>query len=285
MNKIKKINHYKNSKMNFSKKNNHYFILEKILKVANLASDALMQDFLILQKDKVFYKENNTEIVTQIDIDIHDLTIGFLKEFFPKAKFISEENSENHQNEQFEENKAELVFIVDPIDGTSNYIYGLDQFCFSLGVMSFGELIGGIVISPVTKEIFYGMKDCGAFYQKDETILPINDIYDNLITKNHKYLIGTTYPCINLIYDKLSKKISVRILGSVAMTICYALIGKFDGFVSNSAKIWDIAGAIGIASNIQGLNLFIKYNSEKDKYVIAIHRIPDQLEILKNILQ
>ena len=271
--------------MNFSEKNDHSFILEKILKVANLASNILMKDFLILQKDKVFYKENNTEIVTQIDLDIHDLTINFLKEFFPKAKFISEENSDNHQNEEFDKIIEELVFIIDPIDGTSNYIYGLDQFCFSLGVMSFGELIGGVVISPITKETFYGMKNCGAFYQKDENITLIDDIYDNLITKNHKYLIGTTYPCINLIYDKLSKKISVRILGSVAMTICYAMIGKFDGFVSNSAKIWDIAGAIGVSSNIKKFNLFMKYNSEKDKYVMAIHRIPDQLEILKNILQ
>ena len=176
------------------------------------------------------------------------------------------------------------MFLIDPIDGTSNYIYGLKEFGFSIGVMSFGEIIGGVVIAPILNEIFYGMKDCGAFYKKNDTIYKIDDIRKSLITKNHKYLIGTTYPCINLVYNKLSKRISVRIIGCVSITICYALIGKFDGFVSNSAKIWDVAGAIGIAKNMTDLHLFMKFNSVKNNYSIAMHREEEQLFILRDIL-
>jgi myo-inositol-1(or 4)-monophosphatase len=279
---------------------NEQFLLERIIEMINPISEILKNNFLSLKEDKIFYKENETEIVTQIDLDINHYTINFLKKFFPNACFISEENlpyynytnnSNNnaHKNNFFDINdelniKEELIFIIDPVDGTSNYAYGLNQFCFSLGVMSYGKMIGGIIIAPLTKEIFYGMRNCGAFYQFEDKIQNINEIYSNLTKKNHKYLIGTTYPCINLVYNKLSKRISVRIIGSIALTICYALIGKFDGFISNSSKIWDIAGAIGIASNIKNFHLFIKFYSEKNKYSLAIHREESQFQILQNIL-
>jgi myo-inositol-1(or 4)-monophosphatase len=271
------------SDMSFNQEQ-YSFILEKMIEIGKSASEFLKKNFLTLEKNKIFYKENDTEIVTQIDLDIHNFTIDFLKHLFPKAKFISEEDYECDSEHNLLETSDELTFIIDPIDGTSNYIYGLDQFCFSLGVAYFGKIIGGVVISPMTNEMLYGMKDCGAFYQKNDKVENISKIRENLITKNHKYLIGTTYPCINLVYNKLSKKISVRIPGSVSLTICYALIGKFDGFVSNSTKIWDIAGVLGIAHNIQNLNFFMKYNDENQKYALAIHREESQFQILKEIL-
>ena len=262
----------------------YQFILEKIIECAELASHILQKDFLMLQQDRIFYKDVGTEVVTQSDLDIHNLTIKFLKDCFPEAIFISEEDDKYTHTDDVFKTTEELIFIIDPLDGTSNYIYGLNQFCFSLGVMSFGEMIGGIIMSPMTDEVFYAMKDCGAFYKKNKKIENIEEIYANVVTKNHKYLIGTTYPCINLIYNKLSKKISVRIIGSVALTIGYALIGKFDGFVSNSAKIWDIAGAIGIASNMKDLNIFIRFDNKTNKYSMGVHREQQQFQILKEIL-
>lgn len=257
-------------------------ILDKMLEVSSLMSDHLKENFLRFKEESVFYKDHGDEIVTKIDIEVQKKTIDFLKKIFPKADFVGEESNEDNK---FYADK-ELIFIIDPIDGTSNYVYGLEQFCFSLGVASFGKIVGGVVISPLTQETFYGIKNVGVFYKhRDEEVATIDEAFHKtILKKHHKYLIGTTYPCINLVYNKLSKKISARIFGSIALTMCYALVGRLDGFLTNTAKIWDIAGVLGIAHNIPNINLFLKYNSEENKYSVAIHREIDQFKILQDLL-
>ncbi len=261
----------------------HRLIMQKMLEVADLASNILLKNFHHLRHNDILYKQNDdcsSEIVTQVDIEVENVVINFLQNFFPDSHFIGEESSKDGDLSRLQNEK--MVFVIDPIDGTSNYVYGIDQFCFSLGFMSEGEMIGGVIASPTSSEVFYGMKNCNAFYKKKDSIAQIDKIHENNFDKHHKYLIGATYPCVNLIYRKLSKKVSVRIIGSVALTIAYALIGKFDGFISNTAKIWDIAGGLGIAANIVNLNFYFK--NYESKSVFAIHRKEEELAKLKKIL-
>jgi myo-inositol-1(or 4)-monophosphatase len=276
---------------------NRQLILDKLCEIENLVSKPLLNNFEKLINGEVFYKNDQDEIVTQIDLDIEKIVINFLKDSFPDAYFISEETP-------IEENgyhSKELIFIIDPIDGTSNYFYGVEYFSVSIGVMSFGEFIGGIVVAPMLKKVFFGMKDCGAYYkyeslESDDSInsnadvcyryksnvVEINDILRTKSYHKHKYLIGTTYPCINLIYNKLSRKVSVRVFGSIALTISYALTGKLDGMITNSAKIWDIAAAIGIA-NAMGFKFLIKQKTF-NSYSLILHRRPEEIEKIKELL-
>ena len=258
---------------------NYQLILEKLQLISDMVSEYLLDNFEKFSKDCIFYKEDGVEIVTQIDLDIENKTISFLKDFFPEALFISEESQINNKID----NSKELIFIIDPIDGTSNYVYGIEYFCFSIGVMSFGKFIGGAISAPILDEMFFAMESFGAFYKHHDKIVSFEEILRNRRYHEHKYLIGTTYPCINLIYNKLSKKVSVRIFGSTAITVCYSLIGKLDGVISNCTKLWDVAGALGIASVIDA-NFMFKYNEEAKNYSLILHRDRKELQNLKEIL-
>lgn len=255
-------------------------VMSKLQEVSEVASELILKKFLKLKSDGIFYKQDQTEIVSQVDITVEKIVINFLSNSFPSAQFISEEMN---AIPSIESNMDELLFIIDPIDGTSNYIYGIEYFVLSVGIMSFGRFIGGIVIAPYLKEVFCAVENCFALYKVKNKSISFKEVLRNRNFHQNKYLIGTTYPCINLIYDKLSKKVSVRIFGSVALTACYSLIGKLDGFISNKAKIWDIAGAIGIAA-VLGVKFFMKYNEYDETYSLILHRDEKELEKLKLLL-
>jgi len=237
---------------------NYQLVFEKLQCIGKEISSYLLDNFEKFSKDFIFYKDNGSEIVTQIDLDIESKSIDFLKNFFPDSNFITEESF----NYNKVDSSKELIFIIDPIDGTSNYVYGIEYFCFSIGVLSYGEFIGGIVVAPILKEVFFAMKNYGAFYQYCDEIVPFEEILKNRRYHEHKYLIGTTYPCINLIYNRLSKKVSVRIFGSTAITVCYSLI----------------------VANVINANFMFKYNESANNYALIIHRDRNELGKLKEIL-
>lgn len=255
------------------------YILEKMLEIADIASETLLKNFLKLSKADISYK-NELDICTLIDLNIERKTIEFLKQFFPHALFISEEENNSIEIDP----KVEYSFIVDPIDGTSNYVRGIEYFAFSIGFAYYGKIIGGVVYAPVLGRKFYGMAGAGAFYSGDLCeAVAIDEYYKKSQEGTCKYLIGTTYPCINLIYEKLSKRVSVRIIGSIAITICYALAGKLDGFTSNCCKLWDIAGALGIAYAADS-NLIYRYKTERKLYAVIAHRDEKEMEIMKRVI-
>lgn len=253
-------------------------IADKLSEVSEIIKVFLTQNYLRLSQKDILYKDDKKEIVSEIDIAIEKRIVQFLTEFFPSAKFIGEESYISSMKTE----GNELTFIIDPIDGTSNYVYGIGYFALSIGVKHSDEFVGGIVVAPMLNESFLAIKNCLSVYKYNQNISSIEDFSKNQHSHASKYLIGTTYPCVNTIIGKLSKKISVRIFGSIAITFCYALVGKLDGFISNCAKIWDIAGGLGIA-NALGLKYFLKYNAEKDSYLIIFHRDLSELEKLRRL--
>jgi myo-inositol-1(or 4)-monophosphatase len=259
---------------------NHKLIVEKLLEVCKICNQILLKNFQNLQSKDIFYKDSDREICTEFDLEIERTIKKFLSENFKKSKFISEESFDKNDETDF--SKEELVFIIDPIDGTSNFVNGLEFFCISIAVMSFGEFIGGIVSAPILGKIFYGIKDIGAFLEdlkcaKTKKLIFYSDDQQNRQEKNQKkYLIACSFSFANT----LRKTISFRILGSIALSISYCSNSVFDGFVCPSCKIWDFAGGIGIL-NSMNFPIFLKeINKKKKIFQIAVHRDIIELEKL-----
>ena len=260
------------------------FLNAKLNEISRVVGESIMRSYLKLVSENISYKNNQKDIVSEVDTATEKQVVQFLLSHFPHAQFIGEENYENSTDLK----PNELTFIIDPVDGTSNYVYGIHYFALSIGVKYCDEFVGGVVIAPALGELFSSIKNCSSIYQFNQSGVSSTTSIEEFVKKGNyhatKYLIGTTYPCINKISGLLSRKISVRILGSIAITFCYAIIGKLDGFVSNCAKIWDIAGGLGIADSL-GLRYFLRYNPIKDNYLIIFHREVKELEKLIRIFE
>jgi myo-inositol-1(or 4)-monophosphatase len=229
----------------------YQFILQKLLEIIKITDQILITNFQNLKNKQVFYKDFGKEICTSIDLEIQKILLKNLQEIFPDAKFISEENYENEN--LFEYKKEKLIFIIDPIDGTSNFVNGLEFFGTSIGIMSFGELIGGIVSAPILKKIFYGIKQIGAFLKNhdfvqnlSEKFLEYNQNQSSKIKNQSKQILS----CSSSMMNKINGKASLRMLGSIALSISYCSDLTFDGFICPYCKIWDFAGGIGILKSM-----------------------------------
>ena len=178
--------------------------------------------------------------VGDADIASENYIIAKIEKHFPKSKIIAEEKGIINSVTNFNG----LSWIIDPLDGTTNYIHGLPFFCVSIGVMENNKLIAGVVFDPVKNELYSAEMNKGAFLNNKIIKVSKNSSFkDSLLITGFYYHQG----------NKLKKQIkqfmkvqeitqSVRRLGAAALDICYVACGRADGFWEEGIKPWDVAG-------------------------------------------
>ena len=178
--------------------------------------------------------------VGDADIASENYIISKIEKHFPKSKIIAEEKGVLDPKK----NPRGLTWIIDPLDGTTNYIHGFPFFCISIGVMENNKLIAGVIFDPIKKELYSAEINKGAFLNKNKiNISKMKSFKDSLLITGFYYHQG----------NKLKKQIeqfmhvqditkSVRRLGAAALDICYVACGRADGFWEEGVKSWDVAG-------------------------------------------
>jgi myo-inositol-1(or 4)-monophosphatase len=222
--------------------------------------------------------------VGDADLASENYIISQIEKHFPESKIIAEEkgilNSKMNLNN--------LTWIIDPLDGTTNYIHGFPFFCVSIGVLENNKLIAGVVYDPVKNELFSAELNKGAFLNKKKiSVSKIKSFKDSLLITGFYYHQG----------DKLKKQIdqfrkvqeitqSVRRLGAAALDICYVACGRAEGFWENGIKPWDVAG--GTLVLLESGGKFTDFNGKNGnifgkEFVYTnslIHK--DLLKVIKN---
>ncbi|OGW33522.1 MAG: inositol monophosphatase [Nitrospirae bacterium GWC2_56_14] len=212
-------------------------------------------------------------LVTEMDTQAERVVVETLLHAFPDHGILAEE-------EATRENGSPFRWIIDPLDGTTNYAHGYPCFAVSLALESAGEVIVGVVYDPMRDELFSAGKGQGAFLNGN----PLNvSSVDNLIQS----LLATGFPydrCvseknnINHFTELLMASQEVRRDGSAALDLCSVAAGRFDGFWELKLKPWDVAAGIlivreagGTVSDFRGMR-----SSIYDQEVVAsngrIHR-------------
>lgn len=194
------------------------------------------------------------QLVSEIDITTEQMLVAHLLKTFPDAGFITEENTVS-------QDEKELCFIIDPLDGTTNYLHGLQLYSISIGATFHGELIAGVVYVPQQKEMFSATKGGGAYLNNN----PIK-VSDSM--KLQDSLLATGFPYYN--FDEVEHYISslnylmqntrgLRRMGSAAIDLAYTACGRFCGFFELHLHTWDVAAGIllvqeagGIVSDFKG---------------------------------
>lgn len=186
------------------------------------------------------------DFVTDIDIAISDFLKTKLKEIDPTVGFFSEEEEGNLQDN---------CWILDPIDGTTNLIYGYNLSSVSLGHYLDGEVVYGIVYNPFTEEIFTAERGKGAFLNHKKRLkVSTRNIDESLIEfgagSTHKEFTEENFNLVKKIFEQC---VDVRRICSSALDLCYIASGRIDGYFERILKPWDIAAGSLILDEAGGI--------------------------------
>ncbi len=216
-------------------------ILDTAITLAKKAGDIQLQHF---RKGgfAVESKSTETDIVTSVDKWSEEVIIKGIKEHYPNHAILSEESGCDKVSSDFE-------WVIDPLDGTTNYSAGLPVFSVSIGVKYRNETVVGVVYAPYINELFTAVKGCGAFLNGAKM-----QVSENTVLR--KAVVGTGFPVDNMStsdnnidnFSRVLPKVrDVRRIGSAAMDICYVAAGVYGAFWEINLHEWDVCAAILIA--------------------------------------
>lgn len=235
------------------------FLTSEVCKIAKEGGHFLAQERKTFRKDRVEEK-NAHDYVSYVDKETEKLLVARLSELLPQAGFITEEDTVAFE-------KKDYYWVIDPLDGTTNYIQDNAPYCVSIALTTDAEILLGVVYEVCRDECFYAWKGSNSFL--NETQIRVSD-KDNMsqafIGLDLPYNAGDYKPVVNHLMDSLYGKVSsVRINGSAAMSMCYVAAGRFDAWAEAYIKPWDfMAGALivlqagGAVTNFTGSSLFRK---------------------------
>lgn len=217
-------------------------ILNTAFKAARKAGDMMIRASNNLSAIKVDSKAFN-DFVSDIDRMSESILIEALKEAYPQHKITTEESGHHGKA------RAEYEWIIDPLDGTTNYLHGHPQFAISMALLHKGVLQEALVYAPERNDLYLASRGKGALLN-DRRIRVSNRIELN------QCLIGTGFPVVDqsmmdtylaILKDFLSKTAGARREGAASLDLCALATGRFDGFFEFNLKPWDIAAGALIA--------------------------------------
>ena len=223
--------------------------LNIMIKASEKASKSLIRDFGEVEKLQIS-KKGPSDFVTNADLKAEKTIIEELKKARPNYSILSEETGSELNNDK------NYTWIIDPIDGTSNFLHGIPHFGISIALKYNSEIISGMVFDPIKNEMFYAEKNNGAFFNnKRIRVSKKNEINKCLFATG-----GVVKKQLDLQYRKS---------GSAALDIAYVAAGRYDGYFQHELNLWDIAAGIILVKEAGGLINEIDLSKTKNIDVIA----------------
>jgi len=188
-------------------------------------------------KEKVVQK-NTHDYVSYVDREAEIRVVGQLKKLLPQAGYITEEGT-------VQQSESGLNWVIDPLDGTTNYIQDYAPYCVSIALRDGKQLLIGVVYEVCRDECFYAWKDGNAYLNGKEIHVSENVIENAFIGMDLPYNAEEYKPIIMNVFDKLYGKVSsIRINGSAAISLCYVAAGRYDGWAEAHIKPWDYSAGV-----------------------------------------
>ena len=223
--------------------------LNIMIKACEKASKILIRDFGEVEKLQVS-KKGPTDFVSNADIKAEKIIIDELKKARPYYSVLSEESGTEINKD------SNHTWIIDPIDGTLNFLHGVPHFAISIALKSNNEIVSGLIFDPIKNEIFYAEKNNGAFFNNQRIrVSKKNEINECLFVTG-----GKIKKQLNLQYRKS---------GSAALDMAYVAAGRYDGYFQHDLNLWDIAAGIVLIKEAGGVIVNIDLSKTKNIDVIA----------------
>ena len=216
--------------------------LNIMIKACEKASKVIIRDFGEVENLQVA-KKGPRDFVTKTDKRVEEILIDELTKSKKNYSFLTEESGKIENNDKYKR------WIIDPIDGTTNFLHGIPHFAISIALEIDNEIKSALIHDPIKNEIFFAEKNNGAFFNNHRIKVSNKcDIEDCLFSSDQDGL-KIIYPSLNM-----------RSTGCAALDMAYVGSGRLDGFFHNKINLWDIAAGILIITEAGGTtNDFTKY--------------------------
>ena len=221
-------------------------LTEKVCSISKEVGAFIQQESAKLSSGDIETKSKNS-LVTYVDKTAEKIVVDFLSELIPESGFIAEEGTSNKKGEKYN-------WVIDPLDGTTNFIHGIPSYCVSIALLKNNELALGVIYEPNQDEMFYAWKNGGAY-------LNGKSISVSSTTKISNALLATGFPYydykridgyMNILKWLMHNSRGVRRIGSAAIDLAYVACGRFDAFYEYSLNPWDVAAGAIIVNEAGG---------------------------------
>jgi myo-inositol-1(or 4)-monophosphatase len=222
-------------------------LTKEVIKITHLAADFIRENVGKVQSKDIESKSSNS-FVSYVDKTAEKIIVDRLGLLLPEAEFITEEDTVINSLKS-------LVWIVDPLDGTTNFLQGIPHFSVSIALRKHDTYLLGVVVDIMQKNTYHAFLNGGAFCNQKR-------IYTSTTSKMENAIVATGFPyyrieklpkLINLLDTFLRKARGIRRIGSAALDMTYVACGKMDIFYETSLNIWDIAAGIILVREAGGI--------------------------------
>ncbi|MFP4548862.1 MAG: inositol monophosphatase family protein [Fidelibacterota bacterium] len=195
--------------------------------------------------DKKF--KGRVDMVTDIDLGAEKIILNKIRQHFPGHSIVTEESDNK-------DTFSDYRWIIDPLDGTTNFVHSFPFVAVSIGLEYNGEMVMGIVYNPFMREYFFAEKEKGAFLNDKPIHVSGNEtLKASLLSTGFPYDLSDHFERNMQLFSKIYRKTQgIRRAGSAALDLCYVACGRFDGFWEYDLNPWDVAAGSLIVSEAGG---------------------------------
>ena len=197
--------------------------LNLMIKACEKASKIIIRDFGEIENLQVS-KKGPKDFVTKTDKRVEKVLMEELSKSKKNYSFITEESGIIYKKSK------NIFWVIDPIDGTTNFLHGIPHFAISVALQKDGEIISGLIFDPIKNEIFYAEKNNGSFFNNNRVRVSNKSNIEECLFATNSDGIKSLHPKLNL-----------RNTGCAALDLAYVGCGRFDGYFHNQINLWDIA--------------------------------------------
>lgn len=212
------------------------------LKPVDVAIKAIKQSGIYVRdnfhKEKVVKNKGRSNLVSNVDIQSEKLIIDVLQKEYPQWDIISEESFPDNNSDSY-------TWIIDPVDGTTNFIYGIPFIAINIALKFKGSIVIGLTYDPLRDELFHAEKNKGAYLNhKPIQGSNISDISKAIISCDLGYDYKNGDYALKTVHRLWGKALCLRILGSAALGMAYVACGRINVYFHQSVYLWDIASGL-----------------------------------------
>ncbi|MCE2754610.1 MAG: inositol monophosphatase [Ignavibacteriae bacterium] len=230
--------------------NNHLNAMNALLQTAidaaqkagKVLKEGFGTDYTISSKSQIH------DLVTEYDHKSEAIIIETIRSSFPNHQILTEESG-HHASD------GDIIWIIDPLDGTVNFAHGIPFFCVSIAAIQRSDILCGVIYSPMTEELFSAEKNGGAFLNgQSYKVTQQNSLLHSFLVTGFPYSVKENpLHCIEHFAHIVGMGIPIRRLGSAALDLAYVAVGRFDGFWEVALQPWDMAAGALLVKEAGGI--------------------------------
>ena len=224
-------------------------IEEGVIAISKEVSEFIRKEGAAFDRSRIEQKQGDfNNLVSYVDKEAERKLVAALQKIFPEAGFITEEGTIEQAKEQ------EFSWIIDPLDGTTNFLHGLPLYAISIALTQKNQPILGVIYNIEPNECFHAIKGGKAYCNNQEIkVSGIQHLREGLLATGFPYYhLDKSEVYLDIIKDFLAKSHGIRRLGSAAVDLAYVASGRLEGFFEYNLNPWDVAAGVFIVQQAGG---------------------------------